>query len=140
MPHRDTSLAIKQAIYRFQMMVTIQCSKCHTRTQAQLSNKLYIDPVGRYIEWVYVIYYELLFFATNKHKYIRTVGVGATSVTRGVIGGKQPPPPRTLISLYRILISISMILIFWRFVHLILLNQLKQSNTDKFYQLYTCTL
>ena len=68
MSHRDTSVAIKQAITqalnvsqghkrsyqttgskchtgiqainRSQMMGTIQCFKCHTRTQAQLSNKL----------------------------------------------------------------------------------------------------
>ena len=35
MPHRDTSLAIKQAIYGCQMMETIQRSKCHTGTQAK---------------------------------------------------------------------------------------------------------
>ena len=39
MPHMDTSLAIKQDIYQSQMMGTIQCSKCHTGTQAWLSNQ-----------------------------------------------------------------------------------------------------
>ena len=46
------------------------------------------DTVSNTNNVYHVIYYELLFFATNKHKYIGTVGVGATSVNRGVIGGK----------------------------------------------------
>ena len=31
MAHKDTSLAIKQAIYQSQMMGIIQCSKCHAQ-------------------------------------------------------------------------------------------------------------
>ena len=50
MPHRDTSLAIKHAIYRSKMMGTIQCSKC--------SCLIYLD--SRYARSIAMIFSTLL--------------------------------------------------------------------------------